>query len=299
MTSTAQLRATAIGGIAILLWSGLAVLTKLAGPLPPLELEALSFGVAGGASLFFWMLRGGGILRRLRHPLPVWLLGIGGLFGYHFLFFLALSAAPAAEVNLVNYLWPLLILLFAGLLPGERLTLWQLLGALLGLVGVAQLVTHGFTIAIGQGQPVGYLAAAGAAVTWSLYSVLSRRFGAVPSDAVGGFCLATALLAALCHTALEPEILPAGPTQWAAIIGLGLGPVGLAFFAWDHGVKHGHIKALGGLSYAAPLLSTLLLIAAGMADATPSLALACFGIILGALLAAHELWAPLLRKAPA
>lgn len=299
MTSTLQLRATAIGGIAILLWSGLAVLTKLAGPVPPLELEALSFGVAGSASLLFWLVRGGGVLRRLRHPVPVWLLGIGGLFGYHFLFFLALAAAPAAEVNLVNYLWPLLIVLFAGLLPGERLTFWQVLGALLGLLGVAQLVTHGFTISVGHGQPAGYLAAAGAAVTWALYSVLSRRFGAVPSDAVGGFCLATALLAALCHEVLEPDILPAGPTEWAAIIGLGLGPVGLAFFAWDHGVKHGYIKALGGLSYAAPLLSTLLLIAAGLAEATPALGLACLGITGGALLAAHELWAPLLRKAPA
>jgi drug/metabolite transporter (DMT)-like permease len=287
-----RLRATAIGGIAVLLWAGLAVLTKLAGPVPPLQLVAMSFGIAGAATLLFWTIRGGSLLARLRYPPSVWLLGVGGLFGYHLLFFVALGAAPAVEVTLVNYTWPLLIVLFSGLLPGERLHWWHIAGVLLGLLGAAQLVTQGFTVTLGQGRPLGYLAAIGGALTWSSYSVLSRRFGQVPSEAIGGFCAATALLATSCHLLLEPSVWPEGWVAWLSVLGLGLGPVGIAFFAWDYGVKRGNIKALGGMSYAAPLLSTLLLIGAGMAEPSASVGLACLAIIGGALLAARDLWAP-------
>jgi drug/metabolite transporter (DMT)-like permease len=283
-------RATATGGIAILLWSSLALLTTMADPVPPFQLVAMSFGIAGTASVVVWALQGT-LAKHLKHPPAVWLLGVGGLFGYHFLYFLALGAAPPVEANLINYLWPLLIVLFAGFLPGERLRWWHVCGALIGLFGAVILVTHGFTATLGQGRPLGYLAALGAAVTWSSYSVLSRRFGEVPTDAIGGFCAATAILAALCHAAWEPTVWPTGTTAWLAVVALGLGPVGIAFFAWDHGVKHGNIKALGALSYVTPLLSTLLLIAAGVAQASPSLALACLAIVGGAILAARDLWA--------
>jgi len=285
-----QLRATGIGGFAILLWAGLALLTTLAGPVPPFQLVAMSFGIAGTASLVLGALEGR-TLERLRHPPIVWLLGVSGLFGYHFLYFLALESAPPVEANLVNYLWPLLIVVFSGFLPGERLRWWHLAGAGAGLLGAVILVTHGFTAPLGQGGGLGYGAALAAAVTWAGYSVLSRRFGAVPSEAIGGFCAATALLAALCHLVLEPTIWPASTTAWLAIVGLGIGPVGAAFFAWDFGVKHGNIKALGGLSYLTPLMSTLLLIAAGRGSLSPTLGLACLMIVGGAALAARDLWA--------
>jgi drug/metabolite transporter (DMT)-like permease len=131
--------------------------------------------------------------------------------------------------------------------------------------------------------------ALGCAFTWSSYSVLSRRLAAVPTDAVGAFCLATAMLALIAHLALETWIRPT-PAEWAALLALGLGPVGLAFFAWDVGVKRGNIKALGGLSYATPLLSTLLLVATGRAAPSFAIALACLLIVGGAVLSARELW---------
>jgi len=48
--------------------------------------------------------------------------GVGGLFGYHALFFAAMAHAPAAEANLLNYMWPLLIVLLSAPLLGLRLT---------------------------------------------------------------------------------------------------------------------------------------------------------------------------------
>lgn len=133
----------------------------------------------------------------------------------------------------------------------------------------------------------GYLAAFVCALTWSSYSVLSRRFGSIPTDAVGGFCGVTAILAWLCHGLFEQTLWPVGG-EWLAVICLGLGPIGLAFFTWDYGVKHGNIKVLGALSYAAPLLSTMVLIACGLAESSWILGLTCLLIVGGAVLAAGD-----------
>lgn len=284
-------RATAIGGLAILLWSSLALLTTLSGDIPPFQLVAMSFALAFLVGTTAAMARGRGVVAPLRQPWPVWLLGVGGLFGYHFFYFLAFRLAPdaAVEVNLLNYLWPLLIVLFSALLPGHRLTAGHVLGGLFGLAGTALLVTgKGRGLSIEAAYLPGYLSAAACAVVWAAYSVLSRRFGHVPTEAVGGFCLATAVLAALCHVAFEATVVP-GAMEWLAVLLLGTGPVGAAFFVWDHGVKRGDIRALGALSYATPLLSTFLLILFGRAEAGWAVWTACALIVGGAVMASWDM----------
>ncbi|AUN33725.1 aromatic amino acid exporter YddG [Niveispirillum cyanobacteriorum] len=288
-TPGAVRRATLVGGTAILMWSTLALLTALAGPVPPFLLVALSFGLGGLVSLGIIAATGRPVKAAVRQPLPVWLLGIGGLFGYHFLYFLALQTAPAAEANLINYLWPLLIVLFAGLLPGERLGRPQLLGAAAGLAGTLLLITGGKGISVDAQYLPGYLAALACSVTWSGYSVLSRRFGAVPTETVAFFCLATSLLAIPCHLLFEQTVWPQGVWGWSIIAAMGIGPVGLAFFVWDHGVKRGDIQTLGALSYATPLLSTGLLIVAGRAGFTWPVVGACLLIVGGAVVASRGL----------
>jgi drug/metabolite transporter (DMT)-like permease len=282
-------RATLVGGGAILLWSTLASLTALAGPIPPFQLVAMTMAVGGSAGLAAAALAGRRPLAAWRQPARAWALGVGGLFGYHALYFLALQTAPVAEANLLNYLWPLLIVLFAGLLPGERLGPWQFAGALAGLAGTALLVTGGGRVALDPAFAGGYGAALACAVVWGGYSVLSRRLGAVPTDAVSGFCLAAALLALTCHLALEPTRWPAGPAAWAVVAAMGLGPMGAAFFLWDHGVKRGDIQALGALSYATPLLSTLALLALGLAAPGWGVWQAALLIVAGAVLAGRGL----------
>ncbi|MCC7275455.1 MAG: EamA family transporter [Alphaproteobacteria bacterium] len=287
MTASPAGRATALGAVAVLLWSALALLTTAAGPVPPFLLTALTFAVAFAAALAVWLVQGGSILARFRWPSGVWALGVGGLFGYHLLYFLALRAAPPVEANLVNYLWPLLIVLLSALLPGERLRWWHVAGALLGLAGAALLVTGGGAVAFRAEHGPGYAAAAGSALVWAAYSVASRRFGAIPSEAVGAFYGVTAALAFLCHLAWEPWGPPAG-TVWPAVVALGIGPMGIAFFVWDIGMKHGDIRLLGALAYLAPLLSTLLLLAFGRAPASWTVAAACVLIAGGAALAARD-----------
>ena len=280
--------ATLTGFGAVLLWALLALLTDASGDVPPFQLSAISFAIAGAAGLLVTLARPGGSARLIQ-PLPVFALGVGGLFGYHFLYFSALRNAPAVEASLIAYLWPLLIVLRSTRVTGERLKPHHLIGALLGFAGAALLVTRDTGLGFDVTYTKGYALALAAAFVWSSYSILSRRVAHVPTEAVTGFCIATALLAALCHVLFESTIWPATATEWLAVLGLGLGPVGLAFFLWDIGVKHGDISALGAASYAAPLLSTLILIAAGAAVFSWSIAIACLLITLGAVIASRSL----------
>ncbi|KGF70675.1 membrane protein [Hoeflea sp. BAL378] len=279
---------TLIGFSAVVMWSALAVLTAASGTMPPFQLSAICFLVGSMIGLSA-MLRDPSRFRAFRQPAKVWALGLFGLFGYHFLYFTALRNAPAVEAGLIAYLWPLLIVVGSALLPGERLGWHHVAGALMGLAGTALILMRGAEGGFGGGSLLGYGAAALCAVTWSSYSLLSRRFGATPTDVVAGFCLISAVLSAVCHLLLETTVWPETSGQWLAVLGLGLGPVGLAFYAWDFGVKKGDIQVLGVASYAAPLLSTLILILFGHGKASVGIVVACLLITGGAFLAAKDL----------
>ena len=276
--------ATLVGFSAVALWALLALFTVASQPVPPFLLNALCFAIGGGVGLV-WLMATGGLGRLAGIPLRVYAFGTAGLFGYHFLYFSALRLAPPAEAGLIAYLWPLLIVLGSGLLPGERLRPGHVLGALMAFAGAGLIVAGG--IGRVEGAAAGYALAFVAALTWASYSLGSRRLGHVPTAAVVLFCLASSALSALAHLAFETPAWPVDALGWAAVVGLGLGPVGVAFFTWDIGVKKGDIQLLGTASYAAPLLSTLVLVLAGMAAATLSLALAAVLIAGGALLAAR------------
>lgn len=275
--------ATTIGFSAILMWALLALFTIGSAPVPPFLLNVLTFGVGGTLGLI-WTLRNG--LDRLRGiSWRVYAFGIIGLFGYHALYFTAFRIAPSAETGLMAYLWPLFIVLFSGLLPGERILPAHVIGALIAFGGAALIVLNrdggGATNLTGLG--LGFLCA----ITWAAYSVLSRRLGDVPTESVTIYCLGTALLSIPAHLALEQTVWPQGLTGWLAVLALGIGPVGAAFFTWDIGMKKGDIQLLGVASYAAPVLSTLALVLAGITAASWTIVLAAVLIAGGAALAAR------------
>ncbi|KKJ78455.1 membrane protein [Kiloniella litopenaei] len=283
-----QLRATLIGTVAILLWALLALFTTWAKGIPPFQLLALTFFIAFISGFIVLLCKGKQSFLSLKQKPVVWIVSVGGLFGYHLFYFIALHNAPAVEASLIAYLWPLLIVFFSALLPGEKLYWFHIAGTLTGLAGAVLIVTKGQSLSWNTDHYVGYIAAIACALTWSGYSVLNRKFKQVPTDTVTGFCGATAFLGLVFHLFTESWINPT-TTQWFAIVALGLGPVGLAFFVWDYGTKHGDIQVLGALSYGAPLLSTLLLIAVGLAQASWTIVIACLLIVGGALLASLDI----------
>jgi drug/metabolite transporter (DMT)-like permease len=281
-------RATLIGFSAVAMWALLALLTDASGTMPPFQLSALTFTIGTGVGLAARLFMPA-VAKSEKIPPVVWLIGIAGLFGYHFFYFTALRNAPAVEASLIAYLWPLLIVLGSALMPGEKLAWNHVAGALLGLCGTVLIVTKGGGLAFDARYAFGYAMAAVCAVLWASYSLLSRRFSAVPTSIVTWFCAATALLSLVCHLALEQTVWPTDADQWLAVAGLGLMPVGAAFYAWDIGVKRGNIQVLGAASYAAPLLSTLVLIGAGFAEPSYRILAACVLITGGAVLAAKSL----------
>jgi drug/metabolite transporter (DMT)-like permease len=246
-TSSLQANLYALGAIG--LWATLASLGVSLGHVPPFLLTGLALVIG---SIPAWPL-----VRQWRVPASTLLLGIYGLFGFHFLLFIALRHAPPVEANLVNYLWPLLIVVLApAFLPGLRLRPAHAIAALTGFAGAA--------IAI-LGAPGasawswGYLPALGSAFIWASYSLMTRRVQAFPTAAIGLFGLVSGLLSLLCHWALEPAAVLQGK-DWALIVVMGLGPLGAAFFLWDRALKLGDPRQIGILSYLTPLASTLLLI---------------------------------------
>ena len=281
-------RATLVGFSAIIMWSMLALLTAASGSVPPFLLTALTFAI-GTLVGFAIRLVAPGQTGGARIPAHVWITGIVGLFGYHFFYFTALRNAPAVDASLIAYLWPLLIVVGSALMPGERLRWHHVAGAALGLAGTTLIITQGGGLSLEGRYAFGYAMAALCALLWSAYSLLSRRNAAVPTSIVTWFCATTALLSLACHLVLERTVLPSDGGQWLAVVALGLMPVGAAFYAWDHGVKHGNIQVLGAASYAAPLLSTLVLMAAGAAEPTPTIIGACLLITGGAVLAAKSM----------
>jgi len=278
-------RATVIGFSAVVMWALLALFTGASGRVPPFQLAAMAFTVGTALGLVS-RLAARSAAPRIPVPPKVWLIGIAGLFGYHFCYFTALRNAPAVEASLIAYLWPLFIVLGSALMPGERLRWYHVVGALLGLAGTFLIVTKGGTLSFDRNYAFGYVMAAACAFIWSAYSLLSRRFPSVPTTIVTWFCASTAVLSLVCHLLLEQTVWPQNAIQWLAVLGLGLMPVGAAFYTWDYGVKHGNIQVLGAASYAAPLLSTLVLIAAGFARPSLSIIAACLLITGGAVLAA-------------
>jgi drug/metabolite transporter (DMT)-like permease len=277
--------ATLIGLTSILMWSLLSVMTVATGAIPPFQLMAMSFAIGVAACV---AVRPRAL--RQRQPWRAALVGSGGLFGYHALYFLALRLSPPAEAGLLNYLWPLLIVLLSALLPGEHLRAHHVIGAMLGLAGTVLLLAGKLSLSASSTELAGFAAALAAAFVWAGYSVLSRRLKDVPTDAVVRNCAVAAVLALVVHVVAEETVWPAGPLAWAAIVALGIGPVGAAFFAWDIGMKRGDIRVLGAASYATPLLSTGFLIAAGYAQASAHIVVAAVLIAGGGLLAAKELF---------
>jgi drug/metabolite transporter (DMT)-like permease len=217
--------ATLIGSGAAVLWSLLGLLTAATGPVPPFQLLAMTFAVGGGVGALSWSWRRGAA-RALRQPARVWALGIAGLFGYHALYFAALKLAPPAEAGLINYLWPLLIVLFSAALPGETLRAQHVAGAVLGFGGVVALVAGRGGLELSGAYLAGYLCAFSCAFVWAGYSVLSRRVSEVSTDAVVGFCLATAALGLVCHLVFETSVWPPGPAAWAAVAAAASAPSG-------------------------------------------------------------------------
>lgn len=280
---------TVLALAAIALWSSLALLGTLLSHIPPFLLTGIALLVGSVPAWPFF--------RRWRVSWAALALGVYGLFGFHFFLFMALRYAPAVEANLVNYLWPLGIVLMAPVfLPGVRLSAAHLLAALIGFAGAAiailgdTLLASGLSGLASKGFAGGYLAAAVSAFIWASYSLMGKRMSLTgrgfPTAAIGLFGLVSGVLSLLCHALLESAVTLSA-RDWLLTVVMGLGPLGAAFFLWDAALKNGDARKIGILSYITPLASTVLLLLATGRMLTWGIGLATVLILGAAVLASR------------
>jgi drug/metabolite transporter (DMT)-like permease len=275
---------TSLALATVAMWSFLALLVSRLSHVPPFLLVGIALLVGGSIGL--------PRLKEWRVPWKTLALGVYGIFGYHFLLFTAFQHAPAVEANLLNYLWPLLIVLLSPLfLPGTRLRPHHLAGAALGLLGAGLIVTGG-QLTLDLANLDGYLLAVGAAFVWASYSLLTKRVPPFPTAGVAGFCFLSGLLSLGVYFLSAQSTglaYPLSGRDWIALIVLGAGPMGAAFFTWDAALKRGDPRAIGSLTYLTPMFSTLWLVLLGGRSFTWTAAAAMGLILTGALVGSLDL----------
>ena len=276
--------ATVIGAIGIALWATETALVSFTGGLPTFEIVGVAFAAAALLSPFAWWISGDSPALAFRQPWSVWAITVPSLVCYHACIYFAVHRVPAAPAALLQGCTPLFIVFGSALLPGQRLRWWHVAGVVAGLEGLICLSLEGRGVAAFSANAPMFLVLIGvAAGLWGIYSLVSSRFGSVPTSAMGVFYAASGVIALVFHSAFEQWVTPT-PTQWAAVAALGLLPMGLALFCWDYGLKKGDVQALGAASYVEPLIGAALVVVFGQGELRWSMMISGLVIIGGAFL---------------
>ncbi len=285
--------ATFIGCCGLFLWTMAATLTAFVKQIPTFQLLSITFGICFVSTCVYlsfthqWS--------KLKQPLMLWIVGILCFSATNIFYVYAFQNAPEEQADLIIYLWPLLTVLFSGLLPKEKFVLKHLLAALLGFLGTYLLITKGQGLSAFQIKYLpGYLFALVAALSWTVYTLISRLYGKTPPEAIGIYCGFAMLFCLTAHSQFETSI-SLSSTQWLTLTLMGFTTHGLAYFLWDFGIGRGNFKLLGVLSYANPIFSITFLILFGFAEASFWLFLACVLVASSGLIASIS-WGPHLKQ---
>jgi len=279
--------ATLLGILAILMWSCLALLGANTATLPAFLLLSICFAISALLMFIKRLMLKERLLAKPTLSATQWLIGIAGLFGFHYCYFTALKIAPAIEVSLIAYLWPMLLALF---IATKTTRIKALFGGLIGFVGVSFIIVGDTDLTYNPEYIKGYMLAACCAILWSTYSWYFSKAdtsAANSIDNIGWLSLVTALLALIAHYQLEAAY-PLGiltTLQWGSLILLGLGPVGGAFYLWDIALKQGNKKLLASLSFCTPLISSVVLALVGLNSWSSNILISLSLILLGGLIA--------------
>lgn len=281
MTTNSYL-ATLTGYGALLMWSCYALMVTFLNDIPTFELLTIVF--LGGFLIMAVRLTIRGEWNKIKQPWLIWLVGIGGIIGNDMANIAALKAAPPIQVTLINYLWPMLVVVLASFLPTEHFTKKHFISSIIGLMGIYILVTHGQGLAgFNWTYLKGYVLAFSGSLIWAIYCVISRYHSQTPIEMLGMYFGVGVIISLISHFSYENTIFPSS-LQWLILAAMVLTTSGVAYYCWDYGCKKGDVKLLSILTYGNPVISTLVLIAFTPAQYNDYIAVACSFVILAWLI---------------
>ncbi len=236
-------KATAVGQLGLCMWAIVSALMSLVTRLPSLEILLFIFIISLLCSCTFLSINKSWHSIKSK-PLSLWLFNIIGICGSATLFVLASKNAPQAHVNLINYLWPTLIILAAPLLPNEKFEAKYLISAILAFAGIAILLTQGQGLhALDFHYSKGYIYAFCSALSWASYTLTARGHTQQTHETIGLYCGIGAIAILASHPTLEFIIKPTYK-ELLLLIYMGITSHNLAYMCWGHGVSKGNLDYL-------------------------------------------------------
>jgi len=235
-------------------------------------------------------------LKKILFELPKTLIMVPFLVGTQVFYIYAFRLAPADQVDLINYLWPIMTVVGSSLLFSEKMAGTRCLGILLGFSAIVFLGRHEIFGGVFDSQFIlGYLLAFATASSWTIYTLLGRGIKGVAANEHIGFHVGiSAFVVTGLHLCFDHEFVPMLPFEWGLTATLGILVYGLGYPLWWCGLEKGRFALLMSLSYLSPILSIFVLVCTGVVGATIDLGIACLMVAGGSWLVNHN--RPLFKK---
>jgi len=247
-------------GISIFLWSTTATVTKLLlGSLSSMQVLGISSLFATVFLLILNICKGN--LRYFKSYRPkdfliMALVGTLGTFLYNWLLIEGIEILNASQAFIINYLWPMMAVIFGCILLKEKFTFSKMLAVILSFLGVVIVTSGGSLQQFGLDSLKGALMCVAAAVSYGLFTVLNKKnhYDSFFSMMVFHFM---SFILPLVYLAFSGESCIPSPAEVPGLAWIGIATNAIAFTTWALALKFGDTAKVSNLAYITPFLSLI------------------------------------------
>ncbi|CAA6806436.1 MAG: Permease of the drug/metabolite transporter (DMT) superfamily [uncultured Campylobacterales bacterium] len=251
-------KANILGILTIFIWSGTTIVMVMLKQLPVMQFLFCIMFLVSSTGIVILKFKKKSFRLVFDVPKTLIFICVFGILVNYLFYFLALQNAPAREVNLINYLWPLMIVIFVAFLPRGKFSIPHFIGALFGLSITFWIISKD-GINFEWKYLDGYIYVFLGAFTWSVYSVLLKLYDNISTFSVSLFSFIVGVISLVLHLIYETTYIP-NLKELFFIFYMGIVNIGGGIYMWDYAMKRGNQSFLAMLSYSIPILSTLWLV---------------------------------------
>ncbi len=244
--------------ISILLWSTTATATKLLlGSLDSIQILTFSSLIAF-IFLFIINIFKGNLREVKTYSIKDFLkiagIGILGTFLYNLFLYLGIANMPASQAFTINYLWPIMTIIFAWIILKEKVTAKTIFAVILSFVGAAIVATDGNLTNLSSSNLIGAFFCFLAAASYGLFAVLVKKVHYDKSTSMMFYFLTSTIVALGLSAATQKMFLPTAE-QFLGLCWIGIFTSAIAFTSWALALAKGDTAKISGLAYITPILS--------------------------------------------